>query len=150
MFLRVAEFLASPGRRLPVELTLKGREDPESLCTIESVEITGEAFAQLGTLYVEVDLHAKLVQPCRRCLEPVRTELDREESFEVDIPPSVETVDLSPVVLRLVLSACEPNVVCREDCRGLCPACGTNLNRHPDHACEERRSSRTTLRDLLP
>ena len=31
-------------------------------------------------------------------------------------------------------SACPRNVLCREDCAGLCPACGANLNEAgPDH-----------------
>ena len=149
MSLRVADFLANPGRRFPIETSLKGGHDPESLCTVDSIELVGEAFAQLSTLYLEVTLRAKLIQPCRRCLEPVETTLELDEPFEVPIPPGVESVDLLPVVLRLVLSAHEPNVVCREDCRGLCPACGVNLNRHPDHVCETEETGRTTLRDLL-
>ena len=149
MSLRVAEFLASPGRRLPVEIGLKGGQDPDSLCEVKSIELAGEAFAQLATLYLEVTLRAELVQPCRRCLEPVKSTLELDEPFEVPIPPNAESIDLLPVVLRLVLSAHEPNVVCREDCRGLCPACGINLNRHPEHTCEEGESERTRLKDLL-
>jgi uncharacterized protein len=149
MSLRVTEFLASPGRRFPIETSLKGGQDAESLCTVESIELAGEAFAQLSTLYLEVTLRAKLTQPCRRCLEPVETTLELDEPFEVSIPPNAESVDLLPVVLRLVLSAHEPNVVCSGDCRGLCPACGINLNRHPDHACKVDGSERTTLRDYL-
>jgi len=149
MSLRVAEYLASPGRRFPVAITLKGGQDPDSLCTVESIELAGEAFAQLATLYLEVTLRAELLQPCRRCLEPVQTMLELDESFEVPIPPNAESIDLLPAVLRLVLSAHEPNVVCRDDCRGLCPACGINLNRHPDHVCAEEDSGRARLRDLL-
>jgi uncharacterized metal-binding protein YceD (DUF177 family) len=149
MSLRIAEFLANPGRRFPIDITLNGKQDPESLCTVDSIELAGEAFAQLATLYLEVTLRAKLIQPCRRCLEPVETTLELDEPFEVPVPPNIESVDLLPVVLRLVLSAHEPNVVCREDCRGLCPACGINLNRRPDHACEPDESGRTTLRDFL-
>ncbi len=149
MSLRVTEFLASPGRRFPIAITLRGGHDPESLCSVESIELTGEAFAQLATLYLEVTLRARLIQPCRRCLEPVKTTLELDEPFEVPIPPNAESVDLLPIALRLVLSAHEPNVLCRDDCRGLCPACGIDLNRHPDHVCESDESKRTTLRDLL-
>ena len=150
MSLRVADFLANPGRRFPIETSLNGGHDPESLCSVDSIELVGEAFAQLSTLYLEVTLRAKLIQPCRRCLEPVETTLELDEPFEVPIPPGVESVDLLPVVLRLVLSAHEPNVVCREDCRGLCPACGIDLNRHPDHVCKPQESGRKKLRDFLP
>ena len=150
MSLRVSEFLASPGRRFPIELTLRGTQDPGTLCTVDSIDIEGELFAQLATLYLEVTIRAKLIQPCRRCLEPVQTTLELEESFGVPIPPNAESVELLPIVLRLVLSAHEPNVVCREDCRGLCPACGIDLNRHPDHVCKPQESGRKKLRDFLP
>jgi uncharacterized metal-binding protein YceD (DUF177 family) len=149
MALRLAEFVANPGRRFPVSLVLSGGQDPEGLCAVETVEVEGEAFAQLSMLYLDVTLRARLSQPCRRCLEPVGTTLELDEPFEVPIPTNAETVDLLPVVLRLILSAREPNVVCREDCRGLCPVCGANLNREPEHACEPEASDRTTLRDLL-
>jgi len=149
MPLRIVDFVESPGRRFPIELTLEGGRDPEGLCTVKSIEIVGEAFAQLSTLYLEVTVCAQLEQPCRRCLDPVGATLELDEPFEVPIPPGTETVDLLPVVLRLILSAYQPNVVCQEDCRGLCPVCGANLNRQPDHTCDEDRSDRTTLRDLL-
>ena len=149
MALHVAKFLANPGRRLPIDLTLRGGTDPESLCTVESIGIHGEAFTQLATLYFEVTLEARLKQPCRRCLDPVTSILTLEETFEVPIPPGTETIDLLPIVLRLVLSAREPNVLCREECRGLCPTCGINLNRHPDHTCADDSENRTTLRDFL-
>ena len=149
MPLPVARFLASPGRRFPVALTLEGGQDPEKLCTVRSIDVSGEAFAQLSTLYLDVTLHATLVQPCRRCLEPVETPIELDESFEIAIPPTAESVDLLPLALSLVLSSRQPNVVCREDCRGLCPTCGVNLNRDPDHACAPREKERTTLKDLL-
>jgi len=149
MALRITEFLANPGRRLPIETTLTGGDDPDGLCTVESIDMIGEAFAQLSMLYLDVTLRARLTQPCRRCLEPVETILEIEETFEVPIPTNVESVDLLPIALRLVWSAREPNVVCRPDCRGLCPVCGANLNREPDHVCPSKEPDRTTLRDLL-
>ena len=149
MALRITDFAVNPGRRFPVSLVLPGGQDPDGVSTVESVEVDGEAFAQLSTLYLEVTLRARLSQPCRRCLKPVVTVLELDEPFEIPMPTSAETVDLLPTVLRLVLSARDPNVVCRKDCRGLCPICGANLNDEPEHACPPASSDRTTLRDLL-
>ena len=39
-----------------------------------------------------------------------------------------KTIDLDPIVREQVLLALPMNVVCREDCRGLCIQCGQNLN----------------------
>jgi uncharacterized protein len=87
---------------------------------------------------------ADLDGPCMRCLE------DAEESVaidarEVDQPGGGEDLD-SPYVdgdqldvhawARDALALALPTqIVCRDDCRGLCAVCGENLNdAAPDHA----------------
>lgn len=150
MTLEISRFLDAPGRRLPIDLTLPGGKlDPDDLCIVESVRMTGEAFAQHGVLFVEATLEARIVQSCARCLEPAATTLSIVEEIEVPIAPVANSVDVLPEVLRLVLSSHDSNVFCRPDCRGLCPVCGANLNQHPDHACAEPDDYRTTLKDLL-
>jgi uncharacterized protein len=37
-------------------------------------------------------------------------------------------IDLDPILQEQVLLALPMNVVCREDCKGLCPMCGRDLN----------------------
>lgn len=38
------------------------------------------------------------------------------------------TIDLDPILREQVLLALPMDAVCREDCKGLCPQCGQNLN----------------------
>jgi len=150
MTVNVRQYLDNPGKRFPVDLTLPcRREADDGLRTVQSVRLEGEAFSQLSTLYLSVKITAPVEQPCRRCLEPVVSTVEIHEELDVPIPPGAETVDLLPDVVRLVLSAHDPNVLCCEDCRGLCPVCGADLNRDPDHACEEDEDDRRTLGDLL-
>lgn len=40
-----------------------------------------------------------------------------------------EEIDLSPLIREQILLALPTRPLCREDCRGLCPHCGVNLNR---------------------
>ena len=137
MELDVQGFVDRPGRRLPVSLSIPGGgETDDELRIVVEMAVEGEAFAQLSTLYLVVHIAAQVRQPCRRCLAPVMTTVELDEEFEVPILPGVDTVDLRPDVLRLVLSAHDPNVLCRNDCRGLCPVCGVNLNREPNHTCQ--------------
>lgn len=42
-----------------------------------------------------------------------------------------EEVDLGPLVCEQTLLALPTRPLCREDCRGLCPQCGANLNSNP-------------------
>jgi len=39
-----------------------------------------------------------------------------------------KTIDLDPIVREQVLLALPMDVVCKDDCKGLCPMCGQNLN----------------------
>ena len=98
---------------------------------------------------MEVDIHAKITQLCRRCLAPVDVIDKVSEPFELQISPGSDDVDALPVVLQLIQSVHDPHVVCSRACRGLCPTCGANLNDDPTHVCEESSSERKTLRDYL-
>ena len=150
MALEIRPFVEHQGQRFPLQVTLPGRGDADDLLrTVEKIVLDGEAFAQLSTLYLALHVTATIRQPCRRCLTPVTQTVELDEEFEVPIPPGVEEVDLWPDVVRLVLSAHDPNVVCREDCRGLCPFCGADLNRERDHHCDLQEEETLPLRDYL-
>jgi uncharacterized protein len=47
------------------------------------------------------------------------------------------TIDLDPILREQVLLALPMNVVCREDCKGLCPTCGKDRN-EGSCGCEPR------------
>ena len=85
--------------------------------------------------------------PCMRCLEPAAPEFE-VDAREVEQPGAVDEELSSPYVnadgeldiagwardaLALTLPA---QIVCREDCAGLCGQCGANLNEDPEHQHE--------------
>jgi uncharacterized protein len=85
--------------------------------------------------------------PCMRCLGPAAPEL-AIDAREVSQPGQGEELD-SPYVERQVLNlhrwtrdaialAIPDRLLCREQCAGLCPVCGMNLNEAPPgHAHEQ-------------
>lgn len=98
---------------------------------------------------VKGQLIAVLVLPCTRCLKEVafETACDFDEWFQKDAadgeesyPYTGETVSLDKMVYDAVELAIPQQVLCREDCRGLCQSCGANLN-------EEQCSCRETTAD---
>lgn len=44
------------------------------------------------------------------------------------VPASEPVWDMSDVVRQMILLAIPDNPVCKDDCKGLCPGCGRNLN----------------------
>jgi DUF177 domain-containing protein len=81
---------------------------------------------------------------CRRCLEEFVSPVAREVEVifspdpELQEDPSVYPlseplahVDLRPALREEFALAVDAFPLCREDCRGLCPRCGADLNRGP-------------------
>lgn len=102
-----------------------------------SAEVTGIVYRQ-GTDYI-VDGKVKTVLNlnCDLCLSAFETKLDFDlnEVFS-ETPDSDEeiwelsdkTIDLKPAVIANIILNMPMQVLCSDDCKGLCPKCGQNLN----------------------
>jgi uncharacterized protein len=92
------------------------------------------------------DLHGVVRGECRRCLIEVIDEVDvavdaavfssdPEAADDPDfypLPERASTVDVGAVVREeLALAAQAHLLLCRDDCAGLCPKCGADLNAGP-------------------
>jgi uncharacterized protein len=102
-----------------------------------------DKFRLVGTLETELEL------ACSRCLEPYRLPLSaafdlrylpassavfaegEHEMDEDDLEISYyrdDQIDLNELLREQFYLTLPMKPLCREDCRGLCPLCGTNLN----------------------
>ena len=86
-----------------------------------------------------------MIWPCRRCLQEAHGHVEDEahvifaepdESNEDDpdiylIDPNGYELDLRPAIREQWLLAQPRFVLCRDDCQGLCPRCGADLNQGP-------------------
>jgi uncharacterized protein len=88
----------------------------------------------------------RLDGPCMRCLEAADSTIE-VDAREVDQPGAGDDDELTSPYVRgdeldlrawahdALALALPTQIVCRDDCRGLCPVCGENLNdAAPDHA----------------
>ena len=87
------------------------------------------------------EIRAPVVVPCRRCLTDVPQELvadvralftadpaSLEDPEAYELAPQARLLDLAvPVREEMVLNT-PAFALCREECRGLCPTCGADLN----------------------
>ncbi len=97
-----------------------------------------------GRYYWHGTLALRVTADCRRCLKPVTVPVtadfgalfaeDPESLADPDaypLPPHPTVIDLRPAVREEVMLAVPEYVLCRENCRGLCPRCGKDLNAGP-------------------
>ena len=102
------------------------------------------------------DFSTRIELPCARCLEPIHR--DVAKNFELLYRPqgsdagkeelSVTAAEaevgyyqgegllLEDVLREQVLLALPLKAICREDCKGLCPHCGRNLNQEQCNCAE--------------
>jgi len=152
MQLNIDTFVEHPGKRFPVDISLDAKratEMSENVTFIEEVRVSGDAYVQFTTLYLDTEIYTVVEQPCRRCLEPVQEEVNLSERFRINISEGETSIDLVSRILGFITAALDPHPLCRSDCRGLCPICGINLNEHPNHVCQEKNDDHVHLRDFL-
>lgn len=101
---------------------------------------------QQGIL-AEVDCSGTIDLECDRCLEPFRKELKshfeelfyfqnlRENEDAELFLPETGYMDLDELIREYLVLEIPYSPVCREDCKGLCPQCGANLN-HGNCGCQ--------------
>lgn len=119
----IAVIKVPPGSPIDLDLRLES--------VVEGVLVTGTAVVPLSG-------------ECVRCLVGISGELevDVQELFTYDSSEATEDeaarlegdrLDLEPVLRDQVVLDLPFQPLCREDCRGLCPHCGANLNDNPGH-----------------
>lgn len=94
---------------------------------------------------VSFETQVDVVRPCSRCLEDVNCtyqlsvfrninvankEAYIEDASEADEISYIEdcNLDIDMLVLDELYTVLTMNVICKDDCKGICKVCGTNLN----------------------
>ncbi|RSX53490.1 DNA-binding protein [Bifidobacterium goeldii] len=140
------------------------------------VSVTGSFDSIVDGLILTAHINAPVQAECTRCLKPIERdwgvdvtaffpydspEDSRNSKEEVDIiageDESEDTyplsrdgafADLEALLRDTLVEALPLQPLCREDCRGLCPQCGIDLNEHLDHHHETTDLRFAALADL--
>lgn len=102
-----------------------------------------------GVMYLNLDADVSFKTQCARCLDSVsvhhpftvseifsKTELCDMEEDDVTVLES-GNIDLSEIVDKAFVGSLPINFLCSEDCQGLCPTCGINLNQESCKCADE-------------
>ena len=144
----------NPGRHFHASLEsdhLDGLD--QSLKLVGPVKMEAEFVGGNRKVEMQAQIQAQIDTVCDLCLTPVSYNLDFEvsetlmSSHDVDVlsdhggdREKYESenwiyddvhLDLNYLVLNAILTQLPLRHLCREDCKGLCPQCGANLNNGP-------------------
>ncbi len=140
MIIDISGVLGKKGEQIEFSITENiEKDDDYSMITAFDgpVEIKGVATNVDGAIKVEAEGSVDTIMPCDRCVKDVKDKLNFffEEVYiasgnaqEGDESYSGSTVILDSAVKKSILSSLPMKVLCSEDCKGLCPQCGKDLN----------------------
>lgn len=144
---------------LDLQDTVSGRND---LRLKDSVEVDAVARSMSGTAVVSGTLKANMEIICSRCLQQAEKAMSFPFTEMFTLRPGIaeddedihlvtdEKVDLKPYLREAFAVQLPIAAICQEDCKGLCPVCGSNQNTEPCECVQERIDPRLAgLKDFF-
>ena len=141
MLLDVRKIINAPGERIAFQFDMDlsdvdfgGRHPIQN-----PVVVTGDVRNVAGMLLLSFEASTVLKSVCDRCLKPfdqpktiryecmLAEELEDEESDDIILLED-GAVDLEDLARTAFILDMDTKTLCSEDCKGICPGCGVDLN----------------------
>ena len=120
----------------------------ERVTLIEPAAVTGKIRLAGNEVFVNGHIETRVQVECDRCLKPVESLVNSDfqleyisgseyessqvaELTEAEMSVSVfdgQAIDVDEIVKEQILLAVPTRLLCREDCKGICPQCGNDRN----------------------
>ncbi len=113
------------------------------------INVFGRLQDKSGVVELSADVDAEVFTNCARCNKPLSYEkytpvffilvksLSDEDASDDFFLLESDIVDIDDIVVSELILSMEMSALCSDDCKGLCPKCGANLN-GGDCSCERR------------
>lgn len=127
---------------------------------MEPVRAVGIIKNTAGVLHVSAELTTKLRCLCDRCATefetdlrlPVKAVIAEEQCDEENSDLYLldgDCADLDEIFITALVLHMDTKILCRSDCKGLCPKCGKNLNEGPCSCKGDINPKLAVLQQLL-
>ena len=104
------------------------------------VEVKGKAYCKADVVYLDINVRFDFFGICDRCAEDFKREysfdlnkivvekLENDEDFDDFVVVEGCKLDLDDYIYQEIQLFLPQKMLCSEDCKGICPKCGKNLN----------------------
>lgn len=113
----------------------------EEDCSQDALDISKEDIKFVGCLHIrafvskainliiiKLFIKSKFLASCSYCLKEVQEDYEREFELNLPVDRNTKLIDISKDIREEILLSYPLKPLCKEDCLGLCPKCGQNLN----------------------
>ena len=151
MIINLKDLAVAPQGRISFEYTIDLSQEEVNFehPFAEPVCVTGELSDDAGMIRLTAHIAAVVHTRCARCNRPLVLDKEagvdfalvvgRQDDVERDdiIALDSDRVDVDSIVVPELILNMDMAVLCDEDCKGLCPVCGKNLN-EGDCGCNQK------------
>lgn len=164
MELNLLPILNCDGKKMPIDIKISVQETSnDDFNALSDIEVVGEIVNIGGRLELKAEGKTKIERVCDRCLEtytvdftfPIEEMMKKadgqeQENENIDILYiDGNTVDLAEIVYTSLYVSLPSKALCSEECKGLCPICGQNLNMGMCSCEKEQTDPRFDILDKL-
>jgi len=124
---------------------------PHSVKTVGNIKVNAIVDKFEDSFRIKVNVKTELVEQCDKCLEEFDSQFDEngEQIYQVGrgeyedddievLPDNTKEIELNELINEVFLINRPIQNTCKEDCKGLCPDCGKNLNQTTCNCKNER------------
>ncbi len=135
MYLELDAVFNNDGESLQIDYEFSLEDE----CIVTPVKVAGSVFNKTGIVHLQADARFDYSTSCAKCNKPllrhakvpVRHVLlahaDSDDNDDFIILDGVR-LELDELVSEDIYLAIPPRFLCKDDCKGLCSICGTDLN----------------------
>lgn len=121
------------------------------------IKLTGSIKNRVGMISIDATAEFEIAYQCDRCMDEVEediqvlikhglvNELNDEENDEFILLEDM-TLDVKRLTLEDIYLSLPSKFLCDDDCKGICPSCGVNLN---EKSCDCKKDIDPRLEALL-
>lgn len=164
MKLDITRGIQKKGVDVPFDLVDVWGEDRwngDTIAYARPVSVSGTYMLADETVILRAVARACIESPCARCLKPAQVQVqaevneafvrdtgDPQQEFDEDAYRySGHVLELDDAVRTALLQELPSRILCKEDCKGLCPQCGADLNVH-ECSCQKDLTHRNPFSAL--
>ena len=108
----------------PAQLSLEGQT---VISFIKPIEVKANVMKAGAELFVDVLLESHVEYTCGKCLSKFEDTFRKKFNTVLEVRPA-EIVELDDEIRQEIILDYPIKVICKPECKGLCPNCGQNLN----------------------
>jgi uncharacterized protein len=102
-------------------------EDQTVISFLKPIDVKADVTKTSGEIFVDISVESPVEYICVKCLSRFDGIFRKKFNIVKEVRPA-EVVELDDEIRQEIILDYPIKVICKSECKGLCPNCGQNLN----------------------